>query len=282
MVYASDRHDGHEFKVKQGLVDCPPDMLSTGVSDFLSYSVQATKYRRQQNMPQTVDSLRVQIQNVERTLLECRRHIELLTGQTQNKATNTQSGYGNWGWMGFINDRRKRSLRARRYYYNYYNYNYWNNYQNELRNTLNTRTQEYNQCKTRLQSIRAQQEELKNKQQLAASLLKEIEAGTAELKRCVVLGGRTNVDIPTIDRYIAGGGIVQQAVHQTAAPRTQAPARAPMWWWYYDDRRRSVVPSNFDWSQILTQRQQWKSFEQTVKVPEAKKKIEYPITDVLS
>lgn len=152
-------------------------------------------------------------------------------------------GIGNWGWIGFIDDRRrKRSVRVRQVpYFNYY----WNGQYYQLQNTLNTLNSENSQCNANLQKTLATQQQFNDKEPLAKQLLQEIEIGATNLRSCVSAGGRTDLDLQTLTNYINNGGFVPVVQAQTRPQVYQAPPPAPPIWWMYrfDDRRREVVAS---------------------------------------
>ncbi|XP_059171442.1 uncharacterized protein LOC131952685 [Physella acuta] len=222
-------------------------VLAVTLLCVLKHGCLSMKQKRQMfYMPNTLDSLRAQIQSVERSLLECRRRIELLTGKAQvqhAKANVGSTGIGNWGWIGFIDDRRrKRSVRIRQVpYFNYY----WNGQYYQLQNTLNTLNSEYSQCNANLQKTLATQQQINDKEQLAKQLLQEIEVGATNLRSCVNSGGRTDLDLQSLTNYINNGGFVPVVPAQTRPQVYQAPPPAPPIWWMYrfDDRRREVVAS---------------------------------------
>ncbi|BFZ00703.1 hypothetical protein BsWGS_03742 [Bradybaena similaris] len=213
-------------------------------------------------MAQITNNLRSQIQTYDRSLAECRRQVQLLTGRPQTTANQRLSGFNGWNLLGDFDDKKKRhSVGIRQVYYgNYWNNNY--NY-NNLQNTLQIRVQEFNQCVAQLQSLRAAQEEAKKKEQLATNLLQQINVGAINLRTCVSMGGRTAVNLPTLFTYISNGGFIQP---QNRQPTQQAQSSYFPWMWmgrlHYDDRRRAVLPSKVDWTQILTQRQQWFTYVQ--------------------
>lgn len=105
--------------------------------------------------------------------------------------------------------------------------------------------QELSQCRTRLQSIRASKDEIRNKAQVAETLLQQITAGSTNLSRCISLGGRTNVDLVALSNYLRNGGFIRPQITQIGYQRYHAPPPYSQWRFPigigYDDRRRAVV-----------------------------------------